>query len=298
MPVNEQSGWMFLKRPQYVALKLGAKDFHELGIKGAALQFISYWQNNLDQVGSGKIYNVNFRTLKRGGKWSVVPVSGRPSHRASAPGGTPAIDSGQLRDSIELISFEEGLGETQMGSRAVVGTYLPYAAFLEFGVGPSYPFSSRARQGEGGQRPFVIEPRPHLRKTINEDLKRIEQDMIARMTGRLAPASIQKLDVSQIRRGLLRLSAKLGSFQLLGINSRYLFLIRRKAIKLEQALGDYQAFTNNDIAGRIRRKIVGRNIGIQLNKIAGNRPGDPRFWKAVKRTARTTMGQIAGPFIR
>lgn len=298
MPGSERSGWMFLKKPEYVALRLGVGHFNQVGIKKAAEQFMEYWRNNLGQVGAGKLYNVRFRTVKRSGRWMVIPVGGQSAHQASAPGDAPAPDTGTLQSSIQFISFEDNLGSSKMGSRAVVGTSLPYAAFLEFGVGPNFQFKHRAKQGEGGSRPFVIEPRPHLRKTMAEDLDRINQDMIVRVTGDLVPPSITVIDVSKIRRTLLRLSAKLGQFQLLGINSQFLFLIRRRAIKLEQALGDYDAFRNGQIGGRVRRKIVGRKIGIELNKLAGNRPGDSRFWKAWKRQARITLGQIAVPFIR
>lgn len=323
MPGIEKYGWTAIKKPEYVMGRLGATAAMQDGVGFAANRFAALWRENLSRAGAGSSVKVNFRTVTRGGKVSVIPVGPATIfHRPSKPGDPPAKKTGALAGSI-TVKQTIYTDPSRVGRvRFVVGTSLPYAAFLEWGVGPSRPFRHPAKQAErrrvqvgnfsedgkranehdymGGSadRPFTIEPRPHLRTTLRTSMAGVNQDMVVHIRGALAPPTLQKLDIRYIRRTLLKASAKLGSLQLFGINSRFLFLIRQRAIKAERLLGDYGAVIDGDMWGRTRRRIVGRNLGLQIGKIAGSQRADPRFTKAVKRQARTTLGSLFGFLIR
>ena len=322
MPGSEKYGWTAIKKPEYVMGRMGASAALQDGVGFAANRFAQLWRENLSRVGAAPGTKVEFRTVARGGKVSVIPVApAKVFHRPSTPGSPPARKTGALAKSIKVkqVIYTD---PTRGGRvRYIVGTSLPYAAFLEWGVGPGRPFRHPAKQSErrrvqvgefGGEkreddhdylggsanRPFVIEPRPHLRTTLRTSMAGINQDMLIHMRGALVPPTLQRLDIRYIRRTLLKASAKLGSLQLFGINSRFLFLIRQRAIKAERLLGDYGAVIDGDMWGRVRRRIVGRNLGLQIGKIAGSGRADPKFTKAVKRQARTTLGSLFGFLIR
>lgn len=320
MPGTESGGWTALKKPDYVAARIGAFAAGQEGVLAAANRFAFIWRQNLEGSRTGRWYNVKFRTLWRGRVPYVAPVGGTIDRQASAPGEPPAKQSGRLQEAVkvkQVVKFDR----QQYRSRAIVSNNLPYAAFLEYGVGPTRPFKHPAKQtnrrvkqfgafggpherrradeGYGSRnRPFTIEPRPHLRKTIREGMVHVNQDLLITIQGRLVPPHVQNFDIRKIRRLLLRLSAKLGVFQLFGVNSKFLFLIRQRAIKLERGLGDYDAFVNGDIAGRVRRKIIGRNLGLQIGRIAGTTRADPRFIRSFKRQARVTLGQLGAGVIK
>jgi hypothetical protein len=315
MPGTEKYGWTAIKKPEYVMGRMGATAAMQDGVGFAANRFAELWRANLSKVGSGLPVNVEFRTVTRGGKTSVMPVgTARRPRRPSRPGDYPAKQSGELASSIKVkrvVFTDPSRGPGRV--RYIVGTNLAYAAFLEWGVGPGRPFRHPAKQRErrmgqrdpedvesGGtaHRPFVIEPRPHLRTTLRTSMVGINQDMLVHIRGALVPPTLQKLDIRHMRRILLKASAKLGSLQLFGINSRFLFLIRQRAIKAERLLGDYGAVIDGEMWGRVRRRIVGRNLGLTIGKMAGAGRGDPRFTKAVKRQARTTLGSLFGFLIR
>jgi hypothetical protein len=74
---------------------------------------------------------------------------GKKQHQASAPGESPAVDTGQLRQSV--VSYTEEFGDT---IRAVVGTPLKYGAILQYGterIKPR-PWISRLNEAERWSR--------------------------------------------------------------------------------------------------------------------------------------------------
>jgi phage gpG-like protein len=95
------------------------------------------------------------------------PASGRTyrrrgvMHRASAPGQAPMSDTGRLAGSIYF--------DTDGPMRAVVGSFLVYAKYLEYGT-TRMNFSG----GVGGPRPFfrpaVEAMRPRFEKYISDAL--------------------------------------------------------------------------------------------------------------------------------
>lgn len=79
----------------------------------------------------------------------------RRTHKASAPGGYPASDTGRLANSIQL----EGIGTKNTS----VGTALVYGRWLEFGT--------QSESGEGNML-----PRPWLQPSFELALKDVVKD--------------------------------------------------------------------------------------------------------------------------
>ncbi len=68
------------------------------------------------------------RTLSQHGQGRVYQRGGR-THQASAPGQPPAVDTGQLRASVDI-----GLGVDDLGLFGIVGTPLVKGLWLETGT--------------------------------------------------------------------------------------------------------------------------------------------------------------------
>ena len=82
-------------------------------------------------------------------------------HRASAPGETPAVDTGVLVNSISTWTEKQSRDEITMG----IGSGIIYAARLEFGF---MEIDSLGRQ-------YNQQPRPYMRPAVDNNVNEIEQ---------------------------------------------------------------------------------------------------------------------------
>lgn len=135
-------GWSLTRSPAALLAALGiSKRIREANLKAARV-LATEWTKVFPATGSGRTYTHQFITVGN----RVVPFRPRKgagqskTHKASAPGEPPAVDSGILRASIGI--------EQQAGDRVRVGSGVEYAKYLEFGV-TDHP---------GG---IEIKPRPH-----------------------------------------------------------------------------------------------------------------------------------------
>lgn len=99
-------GWSLTATPEQLleAMGLGEQDVHR-ALRAAAETFRTEWVLELSGPGRGKLYEAGLRFITAGGR--VIPIrdkSGvrrvRATHRASAPGDSPARDSGGSANSI------------------------------------------------------------------------------------------------------------------------------------------------------------------------------------------------------
>lgn len=102
---------------------------------------------------SGRTYTRFFYTDTQG---RLRAFGQHPPHTASAPGEPPAVQSGNLRSSIETMVTLNPL----TGVSGFVGTHVIYGVFLELGTED-------------------IEPRPWLMKTIREQRDEITALILA-----------------------------------------------------------------------------------------------------------------------
>ena len=95
----------------------------------------------------------HMKMAMRAPKHGRVYVRGGAIHRASAPGEAPAVDTGNLWNSIQ-IDFPDEL-------RAEVGVGAPYAPFLEYGTSKMAP------------RPFFWPAVDAVRSEFEESMRQI-----------------------------------------------------------------------------------------------------------------------------
>jgi hypothetical protein len=101
---------------------------------------------------TGRTYpEVRTKLVKRGKKTARVTLSGRPTHRASAPGEAPAPDTGALLGSVTWRVTRNG-----RAWRAEVGSNLKYAVYLEYGAARGV----RGKDGRLTSVQWILFPRP------------------------------------------------------------------------------------------------------------------------------------------
>ena len=145
-------GWSLNVSPQELLQRVGIPARVSRAVRGAGLILVHAWKDELSHPGQGEFYAKGTRFITKGGRTFAIQDDelGRPAdHRASAPGDPPAVDRGELRNSIDMES--RGEAEVRIGS----GDFVALA--LEFGVNTE---GSRVGPHPGG---IVIEPRPHGR---------------------------------------------------------------------------------------------------------------------------------------
>lgn len=120
-----------------------AKDV--LGIVGTVL--VNEIKLTLSQPGTGRVYG---------------------NHQASAPGEPPAVDTGQLRNSITADT-----GQDEIGPYVDVGSSLEKAAYLEFGTSTIDP--------RPFMRPSVEVATPKMADELARGIVRAQQESIAKM---------------------------------------------------------------------------------------------------------------------
>ena len=83
------------------------------------------------------------------------------THRASAPGETPAVDTGVLVNSISTWVDSQSSDSITMG----IGSGIIYAARLEFGF----------METDSAGRTYNQQPRPYMRPAVDNNVAKIEQ---------------------------------------------------------------------------------------------------------------------------
>jgi len=115
----------------------------------------------LSKPGTGRVYTTTFYVDGQG-RLRVGPLRGKP-HQASAPGEPPAVDSGELRASIEM-EIRDGV--------AYVGSTLERAQWLENGYVTAWG--------------TIVEPRPFMR-TVAERLPELLPEIVGtELAGRIS----------------------------------------------------------------------------------------------------------------
>lgn len=149
-------GWSLAKKPKDVLVTLGILAARDQALEKAAIDLQSDWIQQLNQPGSGKTYEAGTGFITHKGR--VIPVKARgkfrgrrSTHVASAPGESPAKDTGDLQRAVQVVrsgaGYLVGMGG-EIGRRGLA---------LEYGVGTA---GSQVGPHPGG---IVIEPRPHAR---------------------------------------------------------------------------------------------------------------------------------------
>lgn len=153
--------------PQGVIAALGLLAARDAMLERGAIELQTEWKTQLGQPGSGATYPSGTGFVTKGGK--VIPLRASPSyegrkatHRASAPGESPAKDTGILQAAVQVAKVE---GDWRVGMGGKVGRV---GLALEFGVNVS---GSRVGSHPAGN--FRIEPRPHARPAIRRWEQRI-----------------------------------------------------------------------------------------------------------------------------
>lgn len=100
--------------------------------------------------------------IQKGPKTGTVYTRGSIEHQASAPGEYPASDTGRLANSISIDVRDQG---DTIAVGPGIASDVVYARRLEFGGTDS--------------RGVTIEPRPYVRPTWRDNIKKIRQNVIA-----------------------------------------------------------------------------------------------------------------------
>ena len=127
-------------------------------LERAGVRLVSQLRLDLSKPGTGQVYT-HYLWTDRAGR--VRP--GRPRnkpHRASAPGQTPAVDTGQLR-----ASYGHKVTRTASGGELQIASGSEYAPYLEFGT-------SR------------MAPRPHLRPLFARHGRLVTREVADGIEGR------------------------------------------------------------------------------------------------------------------
>jgi len=275
----------------------------EAGLKAAADVLYDEWHKLLNKrKGSarGVWYGNEFRTIKRGGRSYVVPTGRRKEHQASAPDDPPAKDTQRLAKSLFKAKIEGGWR---------IGSSEWHALFLEYGIGPGYPFKHPAsqftkttiyRQGGSLKRGprttktgYAVAPRPHLRPAMAAALPKMNTQMVAAMRTAVS-IPIKEIDLLKVRRGLFAFSATIGNLQALGIRLPFMNVLRQGALRLERGTGDFDAFISGKLDQRVVGRVVGRQFGRTLGNVTRGIPG--RFPKRVAR--RVLSKNLTTPALR
>ncbi len=131
-----------MDRIRKVADVLGADGAPKL-LRVAALAAEREAAVELSRPGTGRIYTTEFFYVETPDGYALRAGRPRTPHQASAPGEPPAVDSGDLRNSIK---------SEVHGDVAFTGTHLEYGRFLEYGF--------MAAHG------VPVEPRPWMRTVV------------------------------------------------------------------------------------------------------------------------------------
>jgi len=125
-------------------------------------------QNAVSQfVRAGSLHLVNTMKVSMADRKSgrTYPRGKIARHQASAPGESPAVDSGNYINSIVIDKvFETNALE------ALIGTVLPYAKWLEDGTNAPSP-----KDGNMGPLMGGIRPRPLWAKTVEQELPTLDK---------------------------------------------------------------------------------------------------------------------------
>lgn len=116
------------------------------GVRQAALALERTIKRKLSQRGTGRLYR-----------------RGKKTHRASAPGQPPAVDTGRLRSSVG--HERRGLLEYR------VGAGVDYAPILEYGSakrGFAHIERTAQQMAAGKRRTGFLAPRPFMRPSLSE----------------------------------------------------------------------------------------------------------------------------------
>jgi hypothetical protein len=292
---------------------LGLIAAQDRGLEAAAKVLYGTWYELLGRRGSGEIYEQNIRTIsgvltlkRRPGSAFLTGSSGEGSafnkrrtrenrliafgtrdggrHQASARGEPPARDSGALQRSLFI-------NQITKNEHYQVGTTLDYAVFLEFGIGPGYPFRSGAINRKGA--PVRVHPRPHMRPAMQIALPHMNTNYVAAL--RTAhPIVFETIDLLAVRRGLLTLSATIGNLGAIGIRGGALSKLRQSALRTERVLGDAGAIATGRAGIRVARRLAGRQAGRLLGQMTAGTP--PGFARRVQNRALSKL--ITTPALR
>jgi HK97 gp10 family phage protein len=122
-------------------------------------------QRRLDALGDRQRYRVTMTKAHRAGirvveryvkenlsgsRTGAIYRYGNVEHQASAPGEAPAVETGNLKNSVRVLEAN--------AERAVLGATAEYAAYLEFGT-------------------RHMAPRPYMRPAVDEHIGEIEEVM-------------------------------------------------------------------------------------------------------------------------
>jgi len=148
---NRKPGWTLIAGAGELLRELGAKSPRvRRALRVAAESFRGDWVEELSQPGSGRTYEAGLRFITKGAR--VIPIrdrSGvkrtRADHRASAPGESPAKDSGVSASSIAVDDTD--------ADKLRVGSNRESLLYLHYGV-TNHP---------GG---ITIAPRPHATRAF------------------------------------------------------------------------------------------------------------------------------------
>lgn len=140
------------------------------------LRLVSELKLDLSQPGHGRTYTTYFYTGRLGhmtpwgpqvpGKLYAWPARAKP-HTASAPGATPAVDTGQLRASY---------GHSVTGNDLRIASGSEYAGYLEFGTSRMAP--------RPHLRPLMARNALKIRDEIEQGIEARERAMARRLGGR------------------------------------------------------------------------------------------------------------------
>jgi len=287
----ERGGWTFLKSPDYVFASLTGKDQIRVPFEYVAREIQRRWREKLSQTPSPNpqyLYDVYFAIVKGPNGKVLRPVATRmPPHQASSPGEPPAIDTGKAVESIRIKRVVFPAQPKRV--RYIIYTDLAYLAYLEWGMGGAGYFPHPV-PGK------IVEPRPHVRPMLRENLRGLQQDFVGRLQGTLVPPKLQPRTLKQIRSQILKFGAITGTLAGWGLAPRWLKNLRNYGYTAERMIGNLEAIREGPdaIARRVRNVVVGRQVGKLFNSIVGpTRPGTDPFVRKIKREARVFLGRKA-----
>ena len=164
------AGFTLGSTPAQILAAVGILSARNAAVMKAGIELQGVWKEQLNQPGSGETYEVEFRTIDG----RVVPVGKRSSpHTASAPGDSPAPDTGQLKQSIAVADV--GVRGGQIGG-VRVGTGLRYGLALEYGVNVS-----GSKTGPHPDKNFVLQARPHARPALVRAMSKMTKGLRTRL---------------------------------------------------------------------------------------------------------------------
>ena len=180
-----QTGWFTKGNPANVMAALGLLAARDAMLERGAVELQTEWKTQLNQPGSGRVYPAGEGFITKGGKLLRLEGSAsfegrKATHRASAPGESPARDTGNLSKAVQVA--RDG-GDWRVGMGGKIGRV---GLALEFGVNVS---GSRVGPHPAGN--FQIAPRPHARPAIARWKQRIAPDLRNVMRSNLKTPRLQ-----------------------------------------------------------------------------------------------------------